>query len=129
MNRTETPHIVAASTLTGDPVRNQEGDDLGTIDEILIDAENGRVAYAVLAAGGFLGIGERYYPIPWEALTVDLTAKEFILNISRARLEKAPGFDKEHWQDMTEAGWRDMVRDFFGLKKDSGGERMLTGGV
>jgi sporulation protein YlmC with PRC-barrel domain len=112
--------VLGAGTLTGDRVRNTAGDDLGKIEEIMIDLESGRVAYAVLSFGGFLGIGDKLFMVPWSAMTVDQSAHEFVLDVSRSQLEKAPGFDKNDWPDMTDADygrdihkyWQVTVVDF-----------------
>ncbi len=97
--------VLGAGTLTGDRVRNKTGEDVGKIEEIMIDLESGRVAYAVLSFGGFLGIGDKLFMVPWRAMTVDQSAQEFVLDVSRKQLEKAPGFDKNNWPDMSDAGY------------------------
>ena len=63
--------VLSASTLAGDRVRNAAGEDLGKIDEIMIDIPSGRVAYAVLSFGGILKIGNRLFAVPWSSLRVD----------------------------------------------------------
>lgn len=63
--------MLSASTLSGDTVRNAAGDDLGSVKEIMVDIPSGRVAYAVLSFGGFLGMGDKLFAVPWSALTVD----------------------------------------------------------
>jgi len=94
--------VLAASTLAGDSVRNAAGEDLGKIDEIMIDIPSGRVAYAVLSFGGFLGMGDKLFAVPWSALKVDEDEKCFILNVDKQTIEKAPGFDKNNWPDMSD---------------------------
>jgi len=89
--------VLAADTLTGDRVVNRKKEDLGTIEHLMIDVENGRVAYAVLSFGGFLGMGDKLFAIPWSALTVDTAEKQLILDVDKKLLERAPGFDKAHW--------------------------------
>src|SRR5512135_3389874 len=84
-------HVISASSLTGDSVVNAQGEDLGTIEDIMIHIDSGRVAYAVLSFGGFLGMGDKLFAIPWEALTLDEDNKQFILNIPKEKLENAPG--------------------------------------
>ena len=79
---------------------NYKGEDLGKIEEIMIDLDRGRVAYAVLSFGGFFGVGDKLFAIPWQAFSVDTTKKQLILNADKERLEKAPGFDKNNWPDM-----------------------------
>lgn len=94
MQATTTRRTLSATTLVGDGVRNTAGDSLGKIEELMIDLPTGRVAYAVLSFGGFLGMGDKLFAIPWSALKLDEAAHEFVLNVSKERLEKAPGFDK-----------------------------------
>src|SRR5262245_21126308 len=74
------PRLMSASTLEGDKVINRQGEDLGEIDEIMIDVPRGRVAYAVMSAGGFLGVGSRLFAVPWSALTLDTDNKCFVLD-------------------------------------------------
>src|ERR1039457_5887851 len=89
--------VLAASTLAGDSVRNAAGEDLGKLDELMIDIPSGRVAYAVLSFGGVLGMGNKLFAVPWSALRVDEDEKFFILDVDKTKLEKAPGFDKSKY--------------------------------
>jgi sporulation protein YlmC with PRC-barrel domain len=107
--------VLAASTLEGDAVRNDAGEDLGKIDKLMIDIPTGRVAYAVVSFGGFLRMGNKLFAIPWEALRVDEDEKTFILNVDRQVLETAPGFDKDHWPDMANTGWGNEVYKHYGV--------------
>ena len=86
--------VLAASTLEGDHVRNSAGEDLGKVDEIMIDILSGQVAYAVLSFGGILRMGNKLFAVPWSALRVDEDEKCFILDLDKRTLETAPGFDK-----------------------------------
>lgn len=97
------PAVLSASTVIGDHVINAEGDDLGKIEEVMIDVPSGHVAYAVLSFGGFLGMGDKYFAIPWQRLELDKDEHRFILNVDKKALENAPGFDKDNWPsaDMT----------------------------
>ena len=103
--------IISAGTLMGDPVRNSAGESLGKIEEIMIDVNNGKIAYAVLSFGGFLGIGDKLFAVPWDALTLDATNQEFILGVDKEVLENAPGFDKEHWPDMADSSWHTEIQN------------------
>src|SRR5512147_425507 len=94
--------VMSAGSLAGNQVRNSAGEDLGKIEEIMLDVPTGRVAYAVLSFGGFLGMGNKLFAVPWEALTLDEKEKEFILNVDKQPLESAPGFDKDNWPDMAD---------------------------
>lgn len=93
----ENSHFLSASTLKGDKVVNRAGEDLGQIEDFMIDLENGRIAYAVLSFGGFLGMGDKRFAIPWQALKLRLYEHAFILDVNKEVLEKAEGFDKDKW--------------------------------
>jgi sporulation protein YlmC with PRC-barrel domain len=108
------PDIMAASTLTSDPVRNSAGEDLGKIEDIMLDVRQGRVAYAVLSFGGFLGVGSKLFAVPWSALTLDTDNECFILDVSKERLKEAPGFDKDHWPSMADPRWQSEINTYYG---------------
>lgn len=110
------PEILSASTLTGDNVCNVAGEDLGEIEEIMLDTRTGRVAYAVLSFGGFLGMGDKLFAIPWSALRLDPENKQFILNVDKSRLENAPGFDKDHWPRMADTTWGKDIHTYYGVR-------------
>jgi sporulation protein YlmC with PRC-barrel domain len=106
--------VLAADTLVGDRVVNDHNEDLGTIRHLMIDLESGRVAYAVLSFGGFMGMGDKLFAIPWSALVVDKVDKQFILNIDKTLLEHAPGFDKDHWPNMADRAWGTELFSYYG---------------
>ncbi|HEY3354031.1 MAG TPA: PRC-barrel domain-containing protein [Polyangia bacterium] len=114
--KNERRRVLAASRLAGDRVRNAAGEDLGTIEELMIDITNGRVAYAVLAFGGFLGIGDKLFAIPWSALSLDEERRHFVLNVERSILEKAPGFNKDDWPDMADVRWGTQIFSHYGYR-------------
>ena len=108
--------VLAADTLTGDKVVNRQKEDLGTIEHLMIDVETGRVAYAVLSFGGFLGLGDKLFAIPWSALAIDTGEKQIILEVDKRSLESAPGFDKARWPDMADRVWGAEVNKYYGAK-------------
>lgn len=110
------PEIMDAATLKGDSVVNAAGDDLGKIEAIMLDVTSGRIAYAVLSFGGFLGMGTKLFAIPWTALTLDAAEKRFVLDVSKERLESAPGFDKDHWPTMADQDWAAGVHTYYDAK-------------
>ena len=110
--------VLSASTLKGDKVVNHRGDDLGKIEEIMIDLDHGRVAYAVLSFGGFLGLGDKLFASPWQAFAVDTAQKRLVLDANREILEKAPGFDKTNWPDMADLAWGSNLYGYYGYKPD-----------
>jgi sporulation protein YlmC with PRC-barrel domain len=121
--------VLSASTLAGDSVRNLAGEDLGKIDEIMIDILTGRVAYAVLSFGGFLGIGDKLFAVPWNALKVDEDEKSFILNVDKRTIEGAPGFDKNNWPDMSDVAWGTELSSYYRVTPYwEGSGKTLSGG-
>ena len=108
------PSLMGADTLIGDGVVNGAEEDLGDIKEIMLDMNSGQVAYAVLAFGGFLGLGEKLFAVPWQALHLDTANKRFVLNVDKERLKNAPGFDHDAWPDMSETSWAGQVHTFYG---------------
>jgi hypothetical protein len=115
MDQSETNAVLSAFTVTGDTVRNMKGEDLGRIEDVMIDLDNGCIAYAVLACGP-LGTVERLCAIPWNALHVDLESREFLLDLDRDRLEKAPAFDEDNWPCMADRQWGETVHGYFGAR-------------
>lgn len=123
--------ILSAGTLEGDKVRNSAGEDLGKIDEIMIDIPSGRVAYAVLSFGGVLGVGNKLFAIPWSILNVDEDNKCFVLEVGQRTLETAPGFDKDNWPDMADISWGSQIFKHYGVTpywEETIGQRTLRGG-
>jgi sporulation protein YlmC with PRC-barrel domain len=108
------PATLSASTISGDPVVNRQGEDLGKIEDLVLDVDSGRVAYAVLSFGGFLGMGNKLFAMPWQSLELDADNHRFILDVSKERLENAPGFDKDHWPNMADRKWGATVHEYYG---------------
>jgi sporulation protein YlmC with PRC-barrel domain len=110
------PEIMGAGTLIGDPVFNQQYEDLGVIKEIMLNMHTGQVSYAVLDFGGnFLGLGDKYFPVPWAALELDTKNKRFVMNVEKSHLENAPGFDKDHWPNMADPEWALGIDEYYGI--------------
>lgn len=107
------PRIMAADTLCGNDVKNRAGETLGEIEHIMLDVPTGRIAYAVMASGGFLGIGEKLFALPWSALTLDTAEKCFILDVDKERIKVAPGFDKDHWPEMADERWARDIHAYY----------------
>ncbi len=110
------PDVMDADTLIGDSVVNDSGDDLGKIEAIMLDVAAGRIAYAVLSFGGFLGMGDKLFAIPWSALTLDAEQRRFVLSVARERLENAPGFDKDRWPAMADPTWATDVHTYYNAR-------------
>ncbi|QNA90021.1 PRC-barrel domain containing protein [Massilia sp. Dwa41.01b] len=115
------PALMGADTLIGDHVVNGADERLGDIKEIMLDMNSGQVAYAVLAFGGFLGLGEKLFAVPWQALHLDTVHKRFVLNMDKERLKTAPGFNKDAWPDMSDVGWASQIHTFYGTDPQRSG--------
>lgn len=113
------PEVMGADTLLGNDVYSQNDEDLGDIKEIMLDMRTGKISYAVLSYGGFLGMGEKLFAVPWQALKLDTENKRFILNVDSAKLDSAPGFDKDHWPNMADPTWAKSIHSYYGT--DSSG--------
>jgi sporulation protein YlmC with PRC-barrel domain len=113
-----TRRTLSASTLIGNDVRNRQGEELGKVEDFMLDLETGRVAYAVLSFGGFLGLGNKLFAVPWSAFTLDSPHHAFVLDVSKERLKEAPGFDKGHWPDVVDSEARTRIFAFYGVTPD-----------
>lgn len=119
------PEMMGANTLIGNDVYNHKDEDLGDIKEIMLDMRTGRVAYAVLSFGGFVGIGEKLFAVPWNALILDTENKRFVLSVDKEHLENAPGFDKDHWPDMADSSWAQGIHSYYGTRPDLQDDRRI----
>ena len=107
------PALMGADTLIGNDVYNSANESLGSIKELMIDMSTGKISYAVLSFGGFLGVGDRLFAVPWQALKLDTTNKRFMLNASKEQLKNAPGFDKNNWPDTPNGQWYHEVYKYY----------------
>ena len=111
-----TRSTLSASTLIGDDVINLAGAAVGVLNDIMLDLQTGHVAYAVVSCGGFLGMGDRLFAVPWNSLELDANRHALILDVDKERLEQAPGFDKDNWPDMSDRTWGQKVHEFYGIR-------------
>ncbi|WP_372625381.1 PRC-barrel domain-containing protein [Arsukibacterium sp.] len=105
--------LLSADSITGDEVCNMQDEKLGKIQNIMLDTTEGKIRYAVLSAGGFLGMGDRLFAVPWKALKLDAKNKRFLLNADAERIKNAPGFDKDNWPNMADASWNSSVESYY----------------
>jgi sporulation protein YlmC with PRC-barrel domain len=107
--------VLSASTLVGNKVKNLDGEDLGKIEDIVIDLASGRVAYAVVSFGGGFMHSGKFLAIPWPSLAVDQGDKKVILNVPKDTLESAEGFDKDNWPDLADDAFRRRTYGHYGV--------------
>lgn len=110
----EPPRMLTASKLLGSKVLNRQDETLGQIDDIVFDVPRGVIAYAAMASGGFLGLGERLFAVPWTALIYDAGRECFVINAQKESFEHAPGFDKDRWPTEAGAEWHEQVHRHYG---------------
>jgi sporulation protein YlmC with PRC-barrel domain len=108
--------LIAADQVQGTTIYNPNGDNLGSVEDVMIDKVTGRIAYAVVGFGGFLGIGNRHYPLPWEKLSYDPAMGGYVVDLDRSVLEGAPSYadnDAVAWNDRA---WDEQVYDYYGAR-------------
>ena len=110
------PRLMGTDTLNGNDVFNEKDEDLGDIKEIMLDLKTGRVCYAALSYGGFLGMGDKLFAVPFTALKLDTVNKRFVLDVDQDMLHDAPGFDKDHWPNMSDQAWAQGIHTYYGTK-------------
>lgn len=113
MDTTTRVKTLSMSTLMDEPVRNPQGQDIGDVEDYMIDLERGCVEYAVLSFGGFMGIGEKMFAVPWQSMQLDTEHHAWILDVSKERLQQAPGFDRNNWPDLGDADYRNSLATFW----------------
>jgi len=86
--------LIAAEKVNGTNVYNLQGEELGSVEDILIDKVSGRAVYAIMAFGGFLGMGEKQHPLPWSTLKYDDRKGGYIVNLDKKMLQDAPTYDR-----------------------------------
>lgn len=108
------PRMLSSSSLEGNSVVNPQGESLGDIKDFMIDLDTGSIAYAVLSFGGFMGMGDKFFAVPFEALRVDSSHERFVLDVPKERLENAPGFDHDNWPQHADDSFLNEVYNYYG---------------
>jgi sporulation protein YlmC with PRC-barrel domain len=108
--------LMRASKVVGMDVRNAANESLGDIQDVVLVQETGAIAYAALSFGGFLGMRDKLFAVPWAALKPTSDRKAFTLDLPKERLQKAPGFDKKNWPDLNSHQWGVDVHTYYAVK-------------
>ena len=111
----ETYHLIASDKVEGTDVRRSNGDKIGSIYRLMIDKRSGRVAYAVMSFGGFLGLGESRRPIPWEVLKYNEDLDAYELNINEDQLRTAPEYADTEDFDWSDREWNRTMREHYAV--------------
>jgi len=113
--------VLKASNLIGAKVQDTEGKKIGDIKDLVIDPVVGDIEYVVLDFGGFLGIGDKYFAVPWEAMRLSENQQSLVLDVSKKDLKHAPGFSKDQWPDMSNREWIVTVYEYYDLQRPEEG--------
>lgn len=118
LNDTTNPsgRLIGADQVQGSTVYDTLGEKLGSVEDVMLDKVSGRVAYAVLSFGGFLGIGDRYYPLPWEKLTYDTKLGGYTVDVDRTTLDGAPSYADGEVVAWDDRAWGNRVSDYYGAR-------------
>ena len=108
-------NLIRGNTFIGADVQNPQGQNLGDIKDIVIDRASGRIAYAVVSFGGFLGMGEKLFAVPWGAFSQKVDKDTFVLNVDKERLKNAPGFDAHNWPQMASREWVTSLYSYYNV--------------
>ncbi len=106
---------IRASDVTGTNVYNRAGESLGSVHDVVIGKRDGHVKYAIMAFGGFLGIGDEYNPVPWEKLDYDTSKGGFVVDMTREQLEGAPRYATNNEPDWNDPGYNTRLGGYYGL--------------
>jgi sporulation protein YlmC with PRC-barrel domain len=109
-------HMIAAKQVQGTTVYNTGLEQLGSVEDVMIDKASGRIAYAVLSYGGFLGIGDRYYPLPWEKLNYNTEMGGYVVDIDRDVLEGAPSYTDTRTASWADESWSRGIYTYYGVQ-------------
>ena len=104
---------LSATSLEGNKVINHRGEDIGKIEDLMIDTSKGCVDYAVLSFGGIMGIGDKLFAVPMERISIDTERECCVFNVEKEQLENAPGFDKDNWPNTADSKWRSSIADYY----------------
>ena len=102
--------------IIGSKVINVKGETLGKVEDLVVDIDTGRILYAVLESGGFLGLDEKLRPVPWKSLAAIPSEGIFFLNQSKEQMEKAPAFEKKNLPNMADMHWGEGILKHYGVR-------------
>jgi sporulation protein YlmC with PRC-barrel domain len=106
--------LIPAERVNGTKVFNREGEKIGHVEDIAIDKLSGKVAYAILSFGGFLGAGERYHPVPWSLLKYDTEQRGYVIPCDKQQLEEAPSFEADDLSGWDDRDIREGIYSYYG---------------
>jgi sporulation protein YlmC with PRC-barrel domain len=120
IDKQETVQLIGSDMVEGTNVYRSNGDKVGEIERVMIDKLSGKVAYAVMSFGGFMGIGEDYYPLPWSMLKYNTELDGYEVNISEQQLKGAPKYGRHESWDWENRDRGARIHDYYGVPPYSG---------
>jgi len=114
LDRDETTNLISSAKVEGTAVYASDGEKIGQIDHVMIGKRSGRVEYAVMSFGGFFGVGERFHPLPWDALDYETDRGGYVIKIDKSRLEQAPSYE-ENARPAFDRQYGEAVFNYYGL--------------
>lgn len=116
MDKPEETQALLASSVIGLTVINADGEQLGRIDDLVLDMGSGRIAYAIMTSADLLEGGEKLFAVPIQSMTLDVAQETFILEADKSKLADAPGFDRDHFPAMGDRRWGARIHAYYGEK-------------
>jgi sporulation protein YlmC with PRC-barrel domain len=112
----ETDALISSEKVVGAAVYDRNGEKLGSVHSVMIDKISGKVAYAVISFGGFVGIGARYHPLPWHAITYDSSQGGYVVGVDPSMLKGAPTYGTTETPNWSDRRWGQLVHDYYGVR-------------
>ncbi|MEX6632732.1 PRC-barrel domain-containing protein [Hyphococcus lacteus] len=113
--RDETASLISADKVEGTDVFNNDGEKLGSVQDVMLDKRQGNVAFAVMAFGGFLGMGEKHHPLPWDTLNYDDERDGYVVNLSKEKLEGAPTIERNETNRLYDRSYGEKIYGYYGV--------------
>ncbi len=110
------PSVIKLEDVIGSNVKNHVDEDLGHVETLILDKVSGCVSYVVLSVGGFLGVGDKLFALPWDIFRYDVSQDCYVINVDKKKLENSPGFDKDNWPDITSTQWSQTIHTYYGTE-------------
>jgi hypothetical protein len=111
----ETARLISSDKVEGTAVFNRQDRRLGSVHNFMVDKVTGQVAYAIMSFGGFLGMGEKYHPLPWRVLTYETRLGGYVVDLDRGQLESAPVYDPAYYPNWADRSYGNRIDDYYGV--------------
>ena len=115
MDNNETGTLIGSDKVEGTAVYGADNNKIGSIERVMIDKQSGRVSYAVLGFGGFLGLGNDHYPLPWQSLKYDTGLGGYVTGVTEQQLRGAPKYGNDNEWNWGDVGRTRAVNDYYGV--------------